>query len=405
VTVIKWARPTAAISSTVACLLGMWALSIAGATERFQTRGPTATTVTPTGDAFYLVPIPLPSGKPGALIRAEPIDAPVGARAWRVLSHTKSLTGEDAALSGVVIAPEGPTPKGGRPIVAWAHGTTGLADGCAPSKTADVASRLPWVRELLAAGYVVAATDYQGLGTPGVHPYLVGESEGRSVLDTARVARRLPTGAGKRVVVAGHSQGGHAALFAGEIAANYAPELKLLGVAAGAPVTDVEQFLDVASGSPFSAGFLVMGAQGYQVAYPQLARAPLLTASAAARADVAVHGCVPQVMAAFARDDMSTLFTQDPAEVEVWRQKLHENSAGNRRSGAPVLLWQGDADILTPAAINASYAPKACAKGSVVDYREYAGADHITVMGAAQDDVLEFFSARLAGEKPQTSCA
>jgi pimeloyl-ACP methyl ester carboxylesterase len=269
----------------------------------------------------------------------------------------------------------------------------------------DAVTRIPWVTDLLAAGYVVAATDYQGLGTPGIHPYLVGESEGRALLDTARAARHLPTGAGKRLLVAGHSQGGHAALFAGEIAGRYAPDLKLVGVAAGSPVTDVEQFLDVASTTPFSAGFLVMGAQGFQVAYPDLARAPLLSTSAAARADVAIHGCAPQVLVAFAGDNAETVFTQDPGQVAVWRNKMRENSAGNRRARAPVMVWQGDNDVITPAEVNASFVPKACANGSVVDYRVYEDADHVTIIGAARDDVLEFFSARLAGEKPQTSCA
>ena len=91
------------------------------------------------------------------------------------------------------------------------------------------------------AGYVVAATDYEGLGTPGVHPYLVGESEGRGVLDAARAAKALAaTDAGDQVLVFGHSQGGQAALFAGELAASYAPELTVLGVAAAAPAADVE---------------------------------------------------------------------------------------------------------------------------------------------------------------------
>lgn len=373
-------------------------------TVRAQGASTTTTTVAPTGDAFYLPPVPLPSGKSGALIRSEPIAAPPGARAWRVLSHTTSIAGQDTALSGVVVAPDGPAPKGGRPIVAWAHGTTGLGDSCAPSKADDAVSRIPFVNQLLAAGYVVAATDYQGLGTPGVHPYLVGESEGRAVLDTARAARRLPTGAGKRVLIGGHSQGGHAALFASEIAPKYAPELKVLGTAAGAPVTDVQQFLDLAASSPFTAGFLVMGAQGYLVAYPELAKAPLLSDSAAARASVAIDRCATDAIVAFAGDAPGSVFTSDPNQIALWREKLQLNSPGNRRSAAPIFVWQGDADRLTPSALVAPYVPKACAKGSVVEYREYAGANHGSVLGAAQNDVLAFFAARLAGQIPRASC-
>ena len=388
---------SSSVALAVVCLTLVGSLNVALATASDPTRSST-------GDAFYLPPVPLPTGKPGALIRAEPITAPAGAHAWRVLSHTKSIAGQDTALSGVIVAPDGPAPKGGRPIVAWAHGTTGLADSCAPSKAVDAASRIPFVNELLAAGYVVAATDYQGLGTPGVHQYLVGESEGRAVLDTARVARQLPTGAGKRVLIGGHSQGGHAALFASEIAPKYAPDLKVLGTAAGSPVTDVQQFLELAASSPFTAGFLVMGAEGYLVAYPELSKAPLLTESAAARASVAVDRCASDAIIAYAGDAPGSVFTSDLNQIAIWREKLVENSPGNRRAVAPILVWQGAADTLTPASLVAPYVPKACAKGSVVEYHEYAGANHGSVLDAAKNDVLAFFAARLNGTPPKSSC-
>ena len=393
-----WVKQLVVVALAIAVLVG-----IPASTARAQARTPT-TIVVPTGDDFYVPPVPLPSGKPGALIWAETIAAPLGARAWRVLSHTKSIARQDAALSGVVVTPDGPAPKRGRPIVSWAHGTTGLADLCAPSKASDAAFRIPFVNELLAAGYVVAATDYQGLGTPGVHPYLVGESEGRAVLDTARVARKLAAGAGKRVLIAGHSQGGHAALFASEIASRYAPELEVVGTAAGAPVTDVRQFLDLAALSPSSAGFLVMGAQGYSAAYPELARAPLFTESAASRASIAVNRCAAEVILTFAGDAPGSLFTSDPNQVAMWREKLYENAPGNRRSAAPILVWQGNTDVLTPSTLVFPYVQKACAKKSIVEYREYQGADHGSVMIAAKDDVLSFFAARLAGDPPQSSC-
>jgi alpha-beta hydrolase superfamily lysophospholipase len=365
----------------------------------------TTTTVAPTGDAFYLPPVPLPLGEPGDVIRATPIAAPSGARAWRVLSHTEALTGEERALSSIVIAPDGAAPRRGRTIVSWAHGTTGLADQCAPSKDPNAARSIPWVDDLLAAGYVVAATDYQGLGTPGVHPYLVGESEGRAVLDAARAARQLPTGAGRRVLLAGHSQGGHAALFAGEIARDYAPELRVLGVAPGAPVSDPGRFLDLTSDSPTTAGFVLMGVSGYLIAYPELGRMPMvLSSDAALRADVAISECANVVAGVFANDDVRALFDRDLRAVPEWKRRLDENAAGRRHAGAPVFLWQGSADGLTPAAMNADYVHAACAAGSTVAYTVYDGADHGSVLGAAHDDVLEFFAARVKGAKPHDDC-
>src|SRR5690349_15246867 len=143
------------------------------------------------GGDFYTPPANMAKKAPGTLIRSTPITAPSGAKAWKVLYHSRSVDGRDIAVSGVVVVPTGAAPKGGRPVVTWAHGTAGLGDQCAPSKAADAAASLPFVKQLVDAGYVVAATDYEGLGTPGVHPYLVGESEGRSVLDAARAARAV----------------------------------------------------------------------------------------------------------------------------------------------------------------------------------------------------------------------
>jgi len=367
---------------------------------------PTTTTVAPTGDAFYLPPVPLPLGRPGDVIRATPIAAPPGARAWRVLSYTRALTGEERALSSVVVAPDAPAPKGGRVVVSWAHGTSGLADQCAPSKDPNAALQLPWIGDLLRAGYVVAATDYQGLGTPGVHPYLVGESEGRAVLDAARAARRLPTGAGKRVLIAGHSQGGHAALFAGEIAHEYAPDLRVLGVAAGAPVSDPGRFLDLTADSSGTAGFVLMGVLGYVAAYPDLARMSMvLSSDALSRADVAASECAGVVVGVFRNDDVQRLFAQDLRAVPEWKLRLDENAAGHRPAGAPVFVWQGSADTLTPATMNTDYFHAACQVGSTVAYKVYDGADHVSVLGAAHDDVLDFFAARVKGTRPENDCA
>src|SRR5690606_10238337 len=124
-------------------------------------------------------------------------------------------------------------------------------------------------RELVEAGFVVAATDYEGLGTPGLHPYIVGESEARSVVDSVRAARQIEgLGASDQVVVWGHSQGGHAALHTGQLWEQLAPELELLGVAAGAPPSQFDLLAEFLRGSPFQ-GYIVMVAAGLAAAYPE----------------------------------------------------------------------------------------------------------------------------------------
>src|ERR1035437_5974048 len=179
-------------------------------------------------EAFYTSPDPLPAAAPGSIVRSEPIPHAVGlpaqATAYRVLYHSESTTGADIAVSGTVVIPARPPPVTGYPIVAWAHGTTGLADACAPSKQG--VNTIPYLSEFIDEGMIVAATDYQGLGTLGIHPYLVGQSEGQAVLDAARAARNLAGSiASDSVIIFGHSQGGQAALFAGQISHLYAPDL------------------------------------------------------------------------------------------------------------------------------------------------------------------------------------
>src|ERR1700722_20811747 len=164
--------------------------------------------------------------------------APAGAAAYRVLYRSTGLHDEPIAVSGIIVVPPGPAPEGGRPIVAWAHPTTGIVPRCAPSLAIFHFQQMPGLRNMVQRGYVVTATDYPGLGTVGPHPYLVGMSEGRAVLDSVRVARSMPgAGGGMAFAVWGHSQGGQAALYRGILAHSYAPELELVGVAAAAPAT------------------------------------------------------------------------------------------------------------------------------------------------------------------------
>src|SRR6202021_1201586 len=191
--------------------------------------------------AFYRAQASEIAGAPGTLVRQELINgAPLGATTYRVLYRSTGLDNQPILVSGVVIVPPGDPPPGGRPIVAWAHPTSGVVPRCAPSLAIFLFEQIQGLRSFVRDGYVVAATDYPGLGTPGPHPYLVGASEARAVIDSVRVAATMPgAGGGKKFVVWGHSQGGHAALFTGIIAKTYAPELDLLGVAAAAPATDL----------------------------------------------------------------------------------------------------------------------------------------------------------------------
>jgi Secretory lipase len=199
-----------------------------------------------TDRAFYTLPDPVPPGAPGSIVRTEPLPSTMeGSVAWRVLHHTTDQNGADRVVSAVVVAPAGPAPSGGRPVVAWGHPTTGAVARCAPSNGLDPFDLIEGLGRLLHAGYVVAAADYPGLGVEGQSSYLIGAAEAHSVIDAVRAARQLPeAGAGTDVLLWGHSQGGHAALFAGQAIGRYAPELRLRGVAVAAPATELATLLD-----------------------------------------------------------------------------------------------------------------------------------------------------------------
>lgn len=216
----------------------------------------------PRGDAFYTPPRRLPGCTHGDPVYLRRLDNPTAALVdgtnWLVMYRSKDVRGRPIATSGIIALPKSPPPRGGYPVISWAHGTVGVADSCAPSRdqpgsTAHLMNVYPQalLNQFLRRGWAVAMTDYEGLGTTDrTHPYLLGESEAHGVLDIVRSARRV---FGRRVVsdrfaIVGHSQGGQAALFSAHYAAAWTPELRLVGVAAIAPANHVLGLVQAGAG-------------------------------------------------------------------------------------------------------------------------------------------------------------
>jgi hypothetical protein len=244
----------------------------------------------PTGDAFYTPPASLPAGAHGTPVWQRKLTGPAvlkGAKANTLLLYrSTSADGKGTVVSGTVAVPKGKAPKAGWPVVSWAHGTIGAADACAPSKIAmPAAYDQKLLNRWLKAGYAVVRTDYEGLGTPGPHPYLIGTSAGRSVLDMVRAARKFDDRIGKRVVFAGHSQGGHAVLFAGALARKWTPELTVRGTLAFAPASHLGEqgaLLRALTSPSGLSGLASMIVYGVDVANPSLGIQNLLSDSAKA---------------------------------------------------------------------------------------------------------------------------
>lgn len=232
------------------------ALALAGLSLRLHQGAPTI-------DAFYAAPDALPD-QPGVLLRTAPMTRaiPANAQAWRIL-YTTTRADDVPALASALVVTAKELPAGPRPVIAWAHGTTGVDATCAPSLLKDpfTAGAMPALDQVIANGWVLVATDYTGLGTTAPHAYLVGEQAGRAVLDAIRAARQLPVlTLAEQTVVWGHSQGGGAALWTGVLASSYAPETNVIGVAALAPASDLPSLvgnLDVVPGGAIFASYII----------------------------------------------------------------------------------------------------------------------------------------------------
>jgi alpha-beta hydrolase superfamily lysophospholipase len=361
---------------------------------------------------FYTAPSPLPAGQPGTVIRSEPLDdAPAGASGWKILYLSESYTGKPVAVSGLLYVPDDPPPDGGRNVVAFTHGTIGVASNCALSNLGAEAPHLvDGLDTFLQAGDAVVVPDYEGLGTPGPHPYLVGSSEARGTLDAVRAAHLFgDAGAGTRFVAWGVSQGGQAALFTGQEAASYAPELSLAGVAAAAPATDLKALLEVNRNGTFGRALSAYALATWSQVYPQLRVdeivKPIARPIVRQLARTCLVGDGGPVPAALISQLLKISYLRVlPWEVEPLRGLLALNSPGAQPTPAPILITQGEADRLIRPEVTAAFANRLCDRGATVDYRTYPGVAHLDAGPATVADVSQWIAARFAGEPAPTTC-
>src|SRR6266404_4085519 len=300
--------------------------------------------------AFYAVPDPLPS-KTGTLIKSEKVAVDgLHGTAYRVMYVSESVDGEPVAVTGTILVPSKAAPADGYPVVTWAHGTDGMADICAPSLEPGTAA--PIANLLLDKGWLVTATDYQGEGSPGLHPYIAGTNSAQDTIDIVRAARHLPAAhASDQYVVWCHSQGGHTAMFALKIGARYAPELKLRGVVAGAPPSQFAFIYNYLLTSPYRY-YLLMAAGGLNAAYGD-ERAPLdqvLTPAGMKLLPELDKVCAGALSDKFGGLDVSKLSKGDPFKNPAWKKILEENDPQyfTTASAAPLLMIQGGNDEQIP---------------------------------------------------------
>jgi pimeloyl-ACP methyl ester carboxylesterase len=351
--------------------------------------------------AFYSVPQPL-EGKPGTLVKSQKVDAPsLHGTAYRVMYLSKALQGgAPVAVTGIVAVPDGPAPKGGFPVVTWAHGTNGMADECAPSLKPNANTKV--ANLLLDQGWIIASTDYRGEGTPGLMPYIAGEAEARDTIDIVRAAQDLPAAhASPTYLVWGHSQGGHSAVFAYHFAEDYAPDLKIKGVVAGAPPSQFNLLYTFLKSSPFRY-YLLMATGGLNAAYGDRATPldEILTPQGiAALADLET-GCASDLSDKYGTADIATLTTGDPFSYPSWKTILTENDpqSFSTVTSTPLLMIQGGSDEQIPVASTKLLADHYCAIGQGLERWIYPGATHAGVIAVSTTDMIEWMKQRFDGD-------
>lgn len=350
----------------------------------------------------------LPSLLPvGTVISSSAATLPTDLQALATGKYVKYIstdqTGNKIVVSGLIITPLS-QPLLGK-TVAWAHGTTGWGDQCAPSTNLNVfwPEAVEAIKSYLQQGWTVAASDYPGLGTAGAHPYLMGESEARSVINSVRAARNLNLRLGSQYVVSGHSQGAQAALFAGEIADTYDGLLNLKGVVAMAPPSNFDIIGPAIVGTP-GQGLLVGALLGLEAVDPSVNIDTILAQPAKDRLPIFDTGCYYDVVGVYAQltaDDL--LIGGELPQIIV--DKLAQNgNPAQQASSAPILMTQGSADMVVPTELTQLLQSQVCAHGTRSFLQIVEGGDHEDAVAQTITQVRDYIAARFTSLSAPTNC-
>ncbi|MCH4092330.1 alpha/beta hydrolase [Acetobacter sp.] len=378
-----------------------------------------AAQVLPSGDggvsAFYKWDAPLPAAN-GIVLRQEPYPvAESGYQAYRLLYSARDglREGQATAVSGVLYVPTGKPPTGGWPVVAWAHGTTGVADVCAPSWRGSSPRDMAYFKQWLDHGFAVFGTDYQGLGTPGVHPYLLYRPEGYSILDGVRaVLKAYPHELANSVVLAGQSQGSGAALGAAYLAPSAAPDLHIVGVIASGLVLDIRDRHNAPAlpegayqggedvDAAYSTLYFLGSLQG--LGYPGLFS--LIREKGHEIIALASHACLHDLMGYARNHHMKADDIYYPAITHYETLAQQARMLPDAYQSAPVFTATGLADAEAGTIPQYNVVAAMCSAQDKVEWHYYPDLTHSGTVNAAFPDELRFVTALREGRKPVSNC-
>lgn len=330
----------------------------------------------------------------------------LGATATRVLYRSTSGDGaRGTEVSGVVFTPKGVPPEGGWPIVSVGHGTTGVTDECAPSLYPNLLGTIGTVAPFLEQGMVVAVTDYEGIGTPGAHPYLDPDAAAYNIVDAVRAARNVVPGAGTRWGAIGNSQGGQAVMAASE-RVDYGDGLELVGSAALSPASNMAPMFDADHLATLPqmllTPFLV---EGLRYRYPEVTDDEYLR-GALETDRRALTACTDLLGVQKAEAATRLLPADSTPATEASRVRMAEwlSSVALPRepTAVPMLVVVGLQDQLIEPGWTRDAVTRACSMGDVVDYREEPGQGHSEQ--AAIGSAAPWLSDRFAGLPAPNTC-
>lgn len=357
-------------------------------------------------------------GQRGTLIDSRPLTnaaaLPSASRNRFVSYVSEGVGGKRITVTGTVAVPKGTPPPGGWPVLSWAHGTTGTADACAPSAdTADgpahdyLSITEQYLDKWVQNGFAVVQTDYEGLGTPGGHPYLNGASEANTVTDIVRAARKADHRIGRDWFVAGHSQGGQATLYTAA-AAQKPRDIRLKGAVSIAPGSSMSQTAQYVKaqypGAEIALPFLFVLLNGAHAADPTFVPEDLLTDDAAAIAKAGrTNACLAQLKQLTANLPLTNVFRPD-ADLTRFENYYDSQEALGLTIKVPTLVAQGTADREVSPAATQNIVTDLCKRYGTIAYRSFDNADHRASINASFQTALQFAQSIRNNETPPTTC-
>lgn len=391
-----------------------------------------------------------PSGKLGQVMKKEKIATPIkGAQAWKIAYVSSDVAGRKHLVTGLVVAPSGAPPKEGRPIMAWGHGTTGAAQSCGPSQVLNPAVPLneyfliggnswtdygiPSVEEFINEGYVVVATDYQGLGGGGDHQYALAATNAMDMIDSARAASSMKeTGAGNKTIIYGWSQGGGAVIAAASMPeylgkkGTVADGLELVGVVALAPddiaimmpnatlseanaQKALEGLIKMFSGNVFDFSHMAMSMWGVRAGNPHLKMTDIFTNDGAKVLDEVIRNKCMHAVADTLNFNFSsqykTLLKDQASNSLEWTKAMVKGSVNPVKPVAPVVIYWGNKDTTNPPIMGKLYQEQMCQMGGNVNRIQLPGdQSHFTTPGASAPLYRAWIKERLAGKPASNNC-